>query len=340
MKLKSTEINARLQKAEPPSAILLYGQEQGLITKQVEILRNQVIKDPGAADFDAETFFAENLDEERFISACQGFPFLSKKKFILLKEADRANPETKKTVLNYLKKPSETTLMVVQAGNMEAKNPLRKGFETSKTAWAIPFYPLEGRALSGWIAGQLQEGDYRVDADAIQYLSQRLDGDTMAATSELEKLKLFLGEKRQIGLDEAMAVVGETVQYSAFGLASATANGKTGAAMHILDKLLESGEEPLALLGILALRLRRIIQGQALLNAGEQPKAVARKLRIFWREEGEFLNQCRSVKSRNLANGILDCLEADKALKGGGGTAKRVMGGLVMRLSGRFARSF
>ena len=337
MKLKSNEIDQRLKKEEPPPAILLYGQEQGLINKQVKSLYSLVIQEEGGADFDAETFFAGDLDQERFFSACQGFPFISKRKFVLLKEADRLSPEARKSVLSYLKKPSKTTLLVLQSVNLEAKSPLRKGFETSKIAWIAPYYPLEGNALANWMRQQLQERGFQVDRDALHHLSQRLDGDTLAASSELEKLQLFMGENRKITLHEVMAVVGETVQFSPFGLATAISEGNIKEALHILDRLLESGEEPLALLGILSLRIRRIIQGQALLNGGEQPKTVARKLRIFWREEQAFLNQCRTVKSRQMASGLLDCLEADKGLKGGGGVPKRIMGGLVMRLSNRFS---
>ncbi|MBF0445051.1 MAG: DNA polymerase III subunit delta [Magnetococcales bacterium] len=338
MKLKTTEIDSRLRNGTLPPAVLLYGQEQGLIVNQVEQLQKLVITDPGAADFDAEIFFAENLDEERFISACNGFPFLSKTKFILLKEADKISKEAKKTLLGYLKEPSSTTILVVQSGNLEAKDPLRKGFETSKTAWAIPYYPLEGGKLSAWIRQHLQDQGYQVDRDALQYLSHRLDGDTLAASSELEKLILFVGENRNISSNEVMACVGETVQHSTFGLVSATANGKTAKALDILDRLMESGEEPLAMIAILAMRLRRIIQGQSLLNTGENPKAVCNKLRIFWKEEQEFLTQCRLVKSANLANGLMDCLSADKALKSGGGNPSRIMGGLVMRLASRFGK--
>lgn len=319
-----------------PPAILLYGQEQGLIAKQIAEIRDKIIKDEGEADFDAETFYAGDISEERFINACQAFPFLSTRRFVLLKDADRIAIEPRTTLLNYLEKPSATTMLVVHAGNLDAKNLLRKGFESSKTAWAIPFYPLEGRALSGWIRQQLQQDGYTVDNDALQYLSLRLDGDTMAAANELEKLQLFLGDNRQVGLNEVMAVVGETSQFSSFGLATAISNGEVAQALNILDRLLASGEEPLALMGIITRRIRQLIQGQDLLKNRENPKMVVRKLGIFWREEREFLTQCNTVPAKNLADSLLDCLEADQSLKGGGGTPKRVMGGLVMRLCGRF----
>ncbi|MBF0448296.1 MAG: DNA polymerase III subunit delta [Magnetococcales bacterium] len=336
MKIKSNELLPRLKNGEMPPAILLYGLEQGLIGNHVEALRKQTLLDDGAADFDAETFFGQDLNQERFFSACQSFPFLSKKKFILLKEADKTLPEARKNLLAYLSAPVKTTLLVLQADNMEASHAIRKGFESSKSAWAIPFFPLEGGELSRWIRDYLKKNGYQVDPDALQHLSQRLGGNSQSAASELDKLQLFLGDNRTVGLDEVLAVVGETVQYSSFGLASALFNGQTQETLTILDKLLETGEAPLAMLGTIAMRLRRIIQGQALLKQGENPKIVSKKLRIFWREEREFLNHCHSINPKSLANSLLDCQEADKALKGGGGTPQRVMSGLVMRMSGRF----
>jgi hypothetical protein len=47
MKLKSNEIHPSLKKSDLPSAMLLYGQEQGLIQTQIQWLRQHIIKDEG-----------------------------------------------------------------------------------------------------------------------------------------------------------------------------------------------------------------------------------------------------------------------------------------------------
>ena len=336
MKLRTHELTGRLQQGPLPDALLLYGQDQGLVLQAAEAVR-QALPEAIASDFDCETFFGGDLDEERFLTACRAFPMFAPRRLVWVKNADRLNPAARKTVAGYLNDSSASTVLLATADNLEAANPLRKGFESDRKAWCVPFYPLEGRELGGWIRRQLTARGYSVDNDALFQLGEQLGGDTAAATRELEKLILFLGDQRRIGLEEVLAVVGETTTHSGFALAAAITAGQTAQALAILERLMQSGEEPLGLLGMIAMRLRRLAQAAALLERGDDPKRVAGRLKIFWKEQALFFSQCQAIPSRHLADGLLNCLEADTALKSGGQPV-RTMERLVMKLAGRFDR--
>ena len=336
MKLKANDLPHRLQSEQIPAAILLFGQDQGLVTNHAAMIRRATFEEEHA-DFDLETFFGGDLNTERFLSSCQVYPLLASRRLVILKDADRLSATTIKTVVNYLKRPSPNTLLLVLAGNLETKNPLRKSFETNKNVWCTPFYPLEGRQLRQWLVTQLQQEGFQVETDALHYLNEHLAGDTRNTVQELDKLKLFLGKKTRIALEDVQAMVGETTAHSGFGLAAAVTSGQLKQALHILERLLESGEEPLMLLGILSQRLRRLNQCNELLAQGKNPKSIAAQLQIFWKEQTLFFQQSQAIPIRKLADGLLDCLEADRQLKGGSDTPPwRVMERLVMRLASRF----
>lgn len=338
MKIKSYELPRRLQAGSLPPAILLFGQDQGLIMNSAASIRRAVF-DEDHADFDLETFFGADLDMERFLSSCQGYPLLASRRFVILKEADRLAAAPVKTVLNYLKHPSSSTLLLILAGNLEAKNPLRRGIEYSKTAWCIPFYPLEGDQRRRWLSGQLQQAGFRIEPDALQQLNHYLGGDTRNSQQELDKLMLFMGKQTTIRLDDVLAMVGETTTHSAFGLSAAITGGKMNDALHILERVLEQGEEPLMLLAIISQRLRRLAQCGERLAQGDDPRTVAKELQIFWKEQTLFFQQSRAIPTRSLADGLLDCLEADYNLKGGANLPTRqVMERFIMRLTARFGR--
>ena len=316
MKLKSTDLPLRLQASQVPEAILLFGEDQGLVASSALSIRQTTFPEE-SADFDLETFFGGDLDRERFSSSCQAYPLSAPRRLVILKEADRLSAAAAKSIVEYLQRPSSTTLLLIMAGNLEAKNPLRKHCETSKSIWCIPFYPLEEHALRQWLQTQLHQEGFQVERDALQYLSDHLAGDTRNTQQELDKLALYMGRKKRIALEDVLAMVGETTKHSSFGLSAAITSGKLEDALYILDRLLESGEEPLMLLGVISQRLRRLNQCRELLDQGQNPKIVAGRLRIFWKEQAPFFSQSRAIPAPRLADGLLECLEADKQLKGG-----------------------
>ncbi|MBF0462265.1 MAG: DNA polymerase III subunit delta [Magnetococcales bacterium] len=342
MKLKAGELAARTRTlrdpaVQPPGAILLFGHDQGLVTAAATTLRLATFQEEHA-DFDLEIFFGGDLNAERLLNSCQSYPFLAPRRLVMLKDADLLSPAASQTLLQYLKRPAPTTLLLVLAGNLEAKNPVRKAFEASTTAWCIPFYALEGRDLRQWLATQLQQEGFQADEDALQYLCDHLTGDTRNSRQELEKLILFMGHKRRVQREDVLAMVGETTTHSGFGLAAAITAGQLQEALVILEKLLESGEEPIALLGVISQRLRRVVQCGELLAQGKDPRSVATQLQIFWKEQAEVFEQSRTIPARKLADGLLYCLDADRQLKGGSETpipASQVMERLVMRLASR-----
>ncbi|MBF0097815.1 MAG: DNA polymerase III subunit delta [Magnetococcales bacterium] len=345
MKLKASDLPNRLTALrngtlKPPEAVLLFGQDQGLIHAALASLRQATFQEE-QADFNLENFFGGDLNIERLLNSCQSYPFMAARRLVILKDADQMNSGQVQALLHYLKRPSPSTLLLVLAGNLELQHALRKAFDQHESAWSIPFYALEGRELRQWLVSQLQQEGFQVEGDALQFLCDHLAGDTRNSRQELEKLILFMGEQRHIRLEDVLAMVGETTTQSSFGLAAAMTAGQSGAALAILDKLLESGEEPIALLGVISQRLRRLALCADGLQQGKDPKALAAQLQIFWKEQALFFEQSRSIAPRKLADSLLDCLEADRQLKGGGETPQpegEIMGRLVMRLTNRFAR--
>ena len=338
MKLKPQEFPGRLKAGQVPEAILLFGQDQGLIMKNAQDTRHALF-DEAHADFDLETFYGADLNLERFISSCQAYPLLAPRRFVILKEADRLQTPAAKSLIEYLKRPSASTLLLVLAGNLDTRNLLRKHFESlkQKTVWAVAFYPLSGYQLRAWLQSQLQQDGFRVDHDAMQHLLEYLAGDTRNTQQELNKLKLFMGNDPHIRMDDVLEMVGETTTHSGFGLSIAITSGNLPESLAILDRLLQRGDVPIMLLGIISDRLRRLVLGGERLAGGEDPDAVSRGLKVFWKEKEQFLHQSRTLSPRQLAEGLLECQETDKRLKGGSDLpVEQIMERFVMRLARRF----
>src|SRR5205807_1575431 len=108
-----------------------------------------------------------------------------------------------------------------------------------------------------------------------------LSGDDLTQlVGEVEKAALAGGpDNRRVGVAEVRAVVGEHRLRHVFDLTRALTARDTGGALALLESLLNAGEEPLAVLGMLAREARATWQVAGALRAGRPAEDIARSLR-------------------------------------------------------------
>jgi DNA polymerase-3 subunit delta len=105
---------------------------------------------------------------------------------------------------------SKNTLVIFEAGELPGRAALRKLFEGAPHAAAIACYHDSGGDLKAVIQAQLNAAGKGASQAALSYLEQSLGGDRGATRSEIEKLVLYVGEQRQVELEDVLASVGHS----------------------------------------------------------------------------------------------------------------------------------
>jgi DNA polymerase III subunit delta len=171
-------------------------------------------------------------------------------------------------------RPPDAAWLVVEAAELSPSSPLRKAFETSKHAAAIPSYPLEGSELSALIHAAVEEAEMTIDHSALELLLENLGGDRLAIRGELEKLFLYLADQKTVTFDAVEAIVGDTTTAKTDHAIDAALLGDNEALELALSRLRAEGASPSAL-GALALRhLLQLQTLRAAVDAGERPARV------------------------------------------------------------------
>jgi len=122
---------------------------------------------------------------------------------------------------------------------------------TIAVAWAI-----KPHELTDWIERRLRAKGLRADADAVQRLSERVEGNLLAAAQEIDKLAL-LAEGRTLDLAAMESLVADAARYDVFRLVEATLSGQPAAVGRMLAGLRGEGEAVAALMPILIKELLR-----------------------------------------------------------------------------------
>jgi DNA polymerase-3 subunit delta len=138
---------------------------------------------------------------------------------------------------------------VIEGGNLTPRSALRALAETEDCLAALPCYMDTEAALEGLVESAARARGLAVDADALDWIVERLGGDRGQSRSEVDKLLLYKeGDgSKTVALDDAIAVLGDTAAIGIDDVIAATFDGELIALDRALDRVFSEGGNPVQL---------------------------------------------------------------------------------------------
>ena len=190
-----------------------------------------------------------------------------------------------------------------------------------------------------WIIGQAQQEGVKVDQDAARELIDSLGADMLMVSRELEKLILYVGEKKQITLGDVETMVIAAKQRSLYDLTDAISAKDKARALAVLDGLLASGDGEEAAIGHLYMLARTFRQMLVILEKGVRDsraiwQALWQGFRLPPFAAEDIIRQARRYKSRSeLTRAIRLVARADMRLRSNPPSKRLILEQLVMQLA-------
>ena len=330
--LKYHDLIASLKQGTILPLYLFYGEEEFLIQEALDLIIKKVVE-PDVRDFNFNTLYCRDAPASEIVNLAQTLPLMSEKRLVIAKDFDALKAADLEELLPYLNDPSESTclVMVSNQGRYE-KKPVTSAVEAHGAV--TRFFPLLDREVLTWIEGWTKARGLSVPRDAAQYLWQTLGNDLQTIGNELEKIEIFVKEKKAVTLGDVKAVVGDFREYSSFDLAAALGSKDRAKAFLILSRLLQEGEQPVSLLGAIAWNFRRLMRAKSMEAAGDEFDEIKRKLNVIFHQSASFREQMRRFSVDELRKAFDVMLSADKALKSSGLSGKLVLERMILELCG------
>ncbi|WP_414832405.1 DNA polymerase III subunit delta [Afifella sp. YEN Y35] len=236
---------------EPPANLrlfLLYGTDQGAVSERAATLVSIL----SARDPQGATVLRIGSDElsgnpGRIADEAHADMLFGGAPLIRLKILDGRH-NVVPSLRPLVEDPPEAAIIVVEADELRAGAPLRRLFEDSPNAAAIPFYESSVGDIADLARSLLREAGVTIEPDALDYLIVHLGTDRGVARREIEKLILYAGDGAEVTLREVTTVVGESTELRNDRLIDRTLTGDIQEVAADLSRLEAEGASPSALL--------------------------------------------------------------------------------------------
>lgn len=172
--------------------------------------------------------------------------------------------------------------------------------------------------LPKWIEGRLATQGQAADAETLQFLADKVEGNLMAAFQEIRKLAL-LYPAGPLAFEQVKDAVLDVARYDADGLGVAMLEGDAARFARILDGLRAEGVGAPLVLWVLAADIRTLrTLANALARGMPLPQAL-KQARVWRDREAPVKRAVGRLKGLDLDAALLEAAAADRAIKGIGG---------------------
>jgi len=151
---------------------------------------------------------------------------------------------------------------------------LKKNANTTQHA---TFKDWEQDKARAWLVEYLQQKGVAIDRDAITALEDSVGLDLQALASEVEKLMIYIGDSRQITRADVIAQAGPRHR-SMHQFSDAFKNRNAAACISACQCMMDDGDDPVRILGLVTANMRLYIQMLSLAEEGQSPAQIAKTL--------------------------------------------------------------
>ncbi|KPK41798.1 MAG: hypothetical protein AMJ78_04475 [Omnitrophica WOR_2 bacterium SM23_29] len=310
------------------------GKENALKEEALEVLKKRFLSDNNA-DLDYSIFYSDQLEPQAFQDAVNTQPFLSPKRFVVVRDIEKLLQPTKDSIISYIKNPSKDTILVLMTDLKIKSTDLEKDalFKVIlKYARVQTFERLEGTRLNRYLIEKAASYKKAITEEAIKLLVEKLGNDLGFLKRAIEELSIYVGKNPKIQKDNVEALVGKSLEESVFTLTKTICSRQTARSLSILSGLLKESVSPENIIGAIGAEFRRILKVKYLMVRNRNQRQIQNELRLNWQAVGEAMRIASQIKLDDTKICLRQVLKADYDCKNKDFDKRVILESLVVKL--------
>jgi len=244
--------------------------------------------------------------------------FAERKLIELRLPSGKPGTDGSKALQEYANAAPTDTLLLIISGKLEPASQKTKWFGAVEAAGAwLAIWPIESARLPKWISQRMKTRNMQATPEALRLLSERIEGNLLAADQELEKLLLLYGPGT-VDVAQVQAAVTDSARFDVFGFVDEALEGHAERVSRMLFGLRAEGVEPILILWALAREIRGLAQMARRCGEGSSPDQAMAAFRV-WDKRKPLIRKALSRGRAGHWENLLDrCGQLDRLIKGQG----------------------
>jgi DNA polymerase-3 subunit delta len=335
--------------------VLVYGADEGVVRERARSILKAVLGSPPDRDRLTELSVADlKADPARLHDELTALSMFPGARIVHLRETAEPVPGLVAAVLKSLSAGTLTpeALLLVEAGDLPSRAPLRKAFENDGKAVAVACYGDTGAGLQRVLRDGLAEYGLRAGPEAIDLLGAVLGEDRGVTRQELLKLALYKGapEKRpgedgtMVSAEDVEACLVAPGEAAASSVIDALGAGDAASVDMLIGRAFAAGAAGIGLIrqAMAWFQKLHLLAGQ--LGPGEDPVAAFNRLpgqyqRLHFSREATLRRHMRLWSAARLERALLALAEAERQCKATGMPDQAICHRTFLSLANHAARA-
>ncbi len=299
---------------------LFYGDNEGLKEETIKNLFEKIYQDKIHRYEEKEVL--DNIGD--FFNSILTKSFFDNEKFIII---NRATDKIKIVIEELIDKDPQDIQFVLNSKNLEKKSALRKFFEKEKSIVCVPFYEDNNQTLNSIISQFFRIKKIPISQQLINILIERSRGDRKNLNNELAKIESFSINKKNISLQEIIAITNLADNYSASELIDYSLAKNTRKTVTILNENNYSDEDNIIIVRTLLSRLKRLSKIYELVNEENNIENAIASFRppIFWKDKPMIIEQIKAWGKYEIESLIYKTNEVELLIKKNSSAGKNIL---------------
>ncbi len=331
-----TELERSLKEGQPAPVYLLVGCEGYLRDHGARAITDAALSGTLLREFNESSFSLTSGGAQGAIAAANQLPMMSTRRVVKITDFGKLREADEEALVRYISNPAESTVVIFNTEDLDKRKKLARALLEK---WQVVDYPAlkDGEART-WVKSRLKELKVTCDEQALSEIIMLVGTNVQTLFSELDKLASAALPTRRITVEIVDNLIGRSRELSNWELGDHLIARNRKQALETLYRLLESGAQPVMLIGAIAGNYHRLALAKEALTRGSR-EDVFRTVTLPSFKRDAFIANLKRSDAAKIAHGIKLIAAADLAIKtslGGGGPkgARLQLEMLVCELSG------
>lgn len=301
---------------KPPAPVYVIEGEEPLLAQEAVAVLVQACVPKAARDFNYDMFAGDDEAARGFLAQAGAYPFMAERRLVVVRRFEklRFGERDESALVEYLKAPNPTTVLVFVAAKLDRRTNLAKLLDRS--ARRVDAEGLRPEALPGWVETRARAAGVTLEAAAAQRLVELAGPGLLELANEVEKLAVRYAGTPKVRVAEVEATVGAHRAEEVWAIHRAFRPDNLGGFLRALGRVMDTDDEPVRLVAVLARHVNDLLRVRVLLDRGPQTAGgLAKRLgRSPWQLEQQ-MGQAKAFTRAQLLLWLRNLQRADVEMK-------------------------